>query len=172
VLVGFMGAGKTTAGRLLAERLGWPFLDLDDRIRRRERREIAEIFRDSGEAYFRKVETGALAAVLRELGRKPGCVLALGGGAFAQPDNVQMLRAFGAPVVFLDASLDELRRRCEHAGERRPLFPDANLFRQLYEARREGYMTADVRVDTTAKSPAQVAAEVASWLAPAAKEFR
>ncbi len=159
-----MGAGKTTVGRLLAERLGWRFLDLDDRIRQREGREIAEIFRDSGEPHFRQVESETLGVVLGEIERRPGRVLALGGGAFVQEENASRLRAFGAPVVFLDAPVEELRRRCQQAGEQRPLFRDQNQFRQLYEARREGYMAAEVRCDTAGKKPAQVAAEIVSLL--------
>jgi shikimate kinase len=164
VLVGFMGAGKTTVGQRLSRLLKWRFIDLDDRIREREGREIAAIFRDSGEPYFRRVETESLRAVLPELEQEPGCILALGGGAFVRPENVSLLREFGAPVVFLDASIEVLRRRCLRAAAKRPLFRDENQFRQLYEARRESYMAADVRLDTSAKRPAQVARELALLL--------
>jgi shikimate kinase len=175
ILVGFMGAGKTTAGRLLAERLGWDFVDLDDRIREHEGRSVPEIFGDRGEAHFRRVESECLEEVLRQnktevpstaLGMTGhrGLVLALGGGAFVQARNQELIRMEGVPVVFLDALSDVLYRRCIPQAGDRPLLADENQFRQLYESRREGYMTAEVRVDTTALTPGQVADEIASRL--------
>jgi shikimate kinase len=157
-LVGFMGAGKTTVGRMLAERLQLPFVDLDDRIGAREGRDIPAIFRESGEAYFRTVESECLQALLEE--GASGLILALGGGAFVQPNNAALLREFGFRTVFLDARVDELRQRCAEAGASRPLYSDANLFRQLYEARRGGYMAADVRVDTDGMTPQQVVEKI------------
>jgi shikimate kinase len=163
--VGFMGAGKTTVGGLVAQRLRCRFVDLDDRICRRERREIADIFRDSGEPYFRRVESECLRALVQEtaaaesLGLAP-LVIAVGGGAFVQPNNAALLREYGFKCVFLDASVEELRRRCASGGPERPLFHDENLFRQLYEARRSGYMAAEMRVDTGGKTPEQVVEEV------------
>ncbi len=179
ILVGFMGAGKTTVGRLLANGLGWKFIDLDDRIRQREGRGVPEIFRDSGEAYFRSVEAECLRELLaeqktqgpstrvksgRSLTEDGGLVLALGGGAFVQPRNAELIRQAGVPVVFLDASPPVLYRRCEPQAGERPLLADENQFRQLYESRREGYMRAGVRVDTTALTPAEAAKEIASRL--------
>ena len=163
ILVGFMGAGKTTVGHLLAERLGWEFVDLDDRIRERERRSVADIFRDSGEEYFRTIETQCLREVLATIPRE-GLVMALGGGAFVQSRNAELIASTNTPVVFLDASPAVLYRRCEPQVGQRPLLADPNQFRQLYESRRAGYMTAGVRVDTTALAPAEVAAEIASRL--------
>ena len=164
-LVGFMGAGKTTVGRLAAERLRCRFVDLDERICQREQREIADIFRDSGEAYFRRVERECLRALLQEAGAAGSLglaplVIAVGGGAFVQPDNAALLREHGFNAVFLDASVDELRRRCASGGPDRPLARDENLFRQLYEARRGAYMAAGIRVDTGGKTPEQVVEEV------------
>ncbi len=163
--VGFMGAGKTTVGRLLAQRLQGRFVDLDDRICQRERREIAAIFRDSGEPYFRRVESECLRSLVQEaaatgsLGLAP-LVIAVGGGAFVQPGNAALLHEYGFNTVFLDASVEELRRRCASGGPERPLFHDENLFRQLYEARRGGYMAAGMCVDTGGKTPEQVVEEV------------
>lgn len=162
-LVGFMGAGKTTVGRLLAQRLQSPFIDLDDRICEREGRNIAEIFRQSGEEYFRRVESECLRDLTMETEAGASgmpLVIALGGGAFVRAENADMLRATGAPVIFLDASLEELRRRCAGAGAERPLYRDENQFRQLYEARRGGYMAADRRVETGGKTPEQVVEEL------------
>jgi len=163
-LIGFMGAGKTTVGHALAQRLGWRFLDLDDRIEQRQGRSIAEIFHDGGEAAFRRAESAALEELLDELRHSPPTVAALGGGAFVQEENARRLRATAWPVVFLDASVEELRRRCALAHSARPLFQEENRFRQLYEERRMRYMAVKLRVDTEAKSIDQVAAEVLACL--------
>jgi len=142
-----MGAGKTSVGRQLAQQLGWQFTDLDDVIQAREHRSIAEIFAEAGEPAFRQAETAALRTVLAQVVAGP-IVLAVGGGAFVQPENAIALRQAGIPVVFLDAPLEELRRRCAQDGLGRPLFRDENQFRQLYETRRQRYMEADLRVET------------------------
>lgn len=90
-LVGFMGAGKTSVGRALGAMLGWPFEDLDERIQKREGRSIENIFRESGEAAFRQAEHSALRELLSGPA-KSQCVVALGGGAFAQEENTALLR--------------------------------------------------------------------------------
>lgn len=159
-----MGAGKTTVGASLAERLHWPFIDLDDVIVARTSRSVPEIFRDEGEARFREHETAALREVIEErLPRRP-TVVALGGGAFVQLRNLRLIRAAKQPTVFLDADLPELRNRCAAQMDTRPLFRDENQFRQLYEARRSGYMKADLRVDTTGKRVDEIVNEVLSRL--------
>lgn len=167
-LVGFMGAGKTSVGRVLAERLGWDFEDLDDRIVQREGRTVAEIFQSSGEPFFRRAEQAALASVLEELRRGGSRVVALGGGAFVQLENAALLKASAAPTVFLDASVDELWRRCceqaEEAGTERPLLRNMQQFRQLYEARRKGYLQASRKVRTGGRGVDAIAAEIAKVL--------
>jgi shikimate kinase len=162
-LVGFMGAGKTSVGRELARRLRWRFVDLDDVIVAAERRSIAEIFRDAGEPAFRRAETAALRAVLRERGGD-GLVLALGGGAYVQPRNVELLQRAGVPVIFLDAAPEVLLERCAASGVERPLLRDTNQFRQLYAARRVRYMRAEVRIASGGRTLAQTAAEAERWL--------
>lgn len=158
-LVGFMGAGKTSVGRSLGLRLGWSFEDLDDRIQARAGHSITEIFRDSGEAEFRRLESAALQELVRELSSGPR-VVALGGGAFAQPENAALLESAGAQVIFLDGPAEELFRRCEQEQRERPLLQDANQFRKLYEQRRSSYLKAECQVDTTGKDIDQVVAEV------------
>jgi shikimate kinase len=162
-LVGFMGAGKTSVGRKLSARLGWDFEDLDERIQSLEGRPIAEIFRDSGEAEFRRAEHAALRQLLAELGSSPR-VVALGGGAFVQAANASLLEDYGVPVVFLDGLAEELFRRCEQENSERPLRHDTKQFRELYEQRRPFYLKAGWRVDTTGKDLDTIAAEVACSL--------
>jgi shikimate kinase len=162
-LVGFMGAGKTSVGRVLATALGWPFEDLDDRIELREQRSVEEIFRQSGENEFRRAEHEALRAVVAELG-STARIVALGGGAFVQPENGPLLDAAGVRLVFLDASPEELFRRCAQQVDKRPLRRDWEQFSQLYEKRRAHYLQAGLRIDTSGQSVETVAAEVARRL--------
>ena len=159
-----MGAGKSTVGAALARRLAWAFVDLDDVIVARAGKSVPEIFAAEGEARFREYETEALNEVIeRRVNEKP-TVLALGGGCFVQPRNLILIRNSKHPTVFLDADLPELRKRCAEQKGTRPLFRDENQFRQLYEARRNGYMEADLRVDTVGKTVDQIVNEVFSRL--------
>src|SRR5437899_10064567 len=159
-LVGFMGAGKSSVGRALSQRLGWGFEDLDDRVQAREGRSIGQIFRESGEAEFRHAEADALRELIGELESSPR-VVGLGGGAFVQAENAALLAQTQAPIVFLDAPVDELFRRCQQEQVERPLRQDRERFHQLYETRRPRYMTGTLRVDTAGKSVDEVAAEIA-----------
>ena len=132
-LVGFMGAGKSSVGRALGQRLNWVFEDLDDRIEAREGRTVAEIFRDSGESEFRRVEHAALEHALGELRGGAAKVIALGGGAFVQNENAALLKACGVPIVFLEAPVEELWQRCctqaSESGAERPLLSSLEQFR-------------------------------------------
>lgn len=165
ILIGFMGAGKTSVGRAMGKLLGWAFEDLDERIELRERRAVAEIFRDSGEAAFRKAEHVALKELLKELRSVPEKVVALGGGAFVPARNTALIEAAGVPTVFLDASVEELWQRCgeqaERQGVERPLLSGyVEKFRELYEGRRPHYLKARHRQETGGKKVAAIAAEV------------
>jgi shikimate kinase len=159
VLIGFMGAGKSTVGRTLARRLGWTFVDLDRWIERHEGRKIAQIFEAEGEAAFRAMESVALATVVKE--RSGPQVLAVGGGTWVQPANAAMLKAEQATVVFLDASPEELHARCSAKKKTRPLLQDEEQFRKLYTSRLDSYMQADMRVETGGRSVVAVAHELA-----------
>jgi shikimate kinase len=109
VLTGFMGAGKTSVGRLLAEQLGWEFLDLDTHLEARAGASIANLFATHGEPHFRRLESSALA---NALGRR-STVLALGGGTPEQLTNRLLLEQTPATaVVFLDAPFETLFDRC------------------------------------------------------------
>lgn len=159
-----MGAGKTSVGRVLARKLRWRFIDLDDCVEAREGRKIAEIFQQQGEGAFRKAESAALAELLRDLNPDQPAVVALGGGAYVQPHNASAIRASNSKVVFLDAPVEELRQRCVAKGGVRPLFEDEQRFRKLYRERREHYRNADLQVGTAGKSLYAVAREIISLL--------
>lgn len=167
ILVGFMGAGKTSVGRALGQRLNWIFEDLDDRIVRREGRTIPEIFRDSGESEFRRIEHEALRDLVCELAGNSR-IVALGGGAFAQEKNTALLSALRLPVLFLDAPVEELWERCclqaSQAGIERPLLRRLEEFRKLYDERRRSYTKAVFTIQTSDRSVDEIAAEIVQTL--------
>ena len=165
VLVGFMGAGKTSVGRALARILQWQFEDLDDRIECRERRRVEQIFRESGESAFRDAETAALKELLAESQRGSPAVVALGGGAFAQPGNVKLIQAAGVSSVYLHAPVEELWRRCcNQRGHQRPLARTFDQFRQLFRAREGFYVRASLCQPTDGKTVRELAHELARKL--------
>ncbi len=160
-LLGFMGSGKTTVGRHLAELIERPFEDLDSRIESAAGRTIADIFSKDGEAAFRRQETRALAALLAEM--RSGSVVALGGGTFVQDENERLLKNSGGLTIFLECPVEELVARCGGL-DHRPLFKDAADFRQLYERRLPAYRRADWTVSTSSSTPLEAAQAIAAKL--------
>lgn len=171
-LIGFMGAGKSSVGRALARRLGWSFRDLDEVIERRQGKSVAAIFGEDGEEGFRRAESAALEDLLNGSATDGNLVVALGGGAFVQPQNRGVLERSGAITVLLEAPLEELRRRCTREGDTRPLAREEGRFAQLFAARRAAYERAQVRVDTMNKPVEQVAAEIEHMVAAAKPEVK
>lgn len=159
-LVGFMGSGKNTVGQELARRLAWDFVDLDARIEIREQQTIPEIFRLRGESAFRSAETDALRDLTNSLGRDS--VISLGGGAFVEEANRELLRRW--PSVFLDAPISELWQRClqQEAGDgsTRPLRGDFEQFARLHEGRIPSYRQASTVVETSGKDLAGICLEI------------
>ena len=143
VLVGFMGSGKTTVGRIVARRLGYGFEDMDRRIVQTAGRSIATIFREDGEEAFRALER----ETARELTQGIRCVIASGGGAFAQPDTRAILKE-GAVTVWLRCDLDVLLSRLPSDGSR-PLAGNRDIMRALLAEREASYSMADATVDAT-----------------------
>jgi shikimate kinase / 3-dehydroquinate synthase len=158
VLVGFMGAGKTTVGRLLAAELGLRFADSDQVIEQRRGRSVREIFAEDGEAAFRAAEH----EVLAELMRGPEAVVAVGGGAVENQASRRLLRA--ARVIYLQVGYDEAMRRVGgDAG--RPLLRRPDLG-DVYRRRLGIYESVATLTVTTAGRPADaVCLEVIGWLA-------
>lgn len=150
-----MGSGKTTVGWLLAQQLGWPFIDLDAVIEAGQGSTIRRIFETSGELFFRQLERAALT----EISKTEPAVVALGGGTFAQPANVDFIRETGGSTVWLDCSVDVLRVRCAGMDDR-PLFRDPESFARLLEERLPYYRMADYRVSTDGRKPEEVVEQI------------
>jgi shikimate kinase len=147
-LIGFMASGKTTVGRLLAERLDWTFVDLDEVIEGAAGKTVAEIFAAEGEAGFRKRETDAV----REVARRRKTVVATGGGAPCREANIAAMLDAGR-VYWLDVTAEKAVARAGTTSGR-PLLDNATdpltAARKLLEARRPFYERAHARLDTEA----------------------
>jgi len=156
-LVGFMGTGKTVVGRCLAEKLKLQFIDLDGIIEAKEKREIKEIFASDGEAYFRLKEKEAV----EEVSRKKNIVLAAGGGAIVDPENLKKLKESGA-IICLSCSPEVIFKRVSSKGKR-PLLnvsdPEKEI-KELLKKRAGFYAQADFNIDTSSKSIEEVALEI------------
>ena len=162
VLIGYRATGKTTLARLLAERLQWEWIDADVEIERRAGKSIARIFAEDGEPAFRDLE----AEVIADLCRRQRLVLATGGGAPMRPESRLAMRAAGR-VVWLKARPETIHARMTGdatTAARRPDLTDKGGLQEVLDlmTRREPVYreSAHLEVDTEAKSPDQIAAEI------------
>lgn len=164
VLVGMMGAGKTTVGRSVASRLGVDFVDTDDLVETRAGKSVRDIFASDGEAAFRTLESQVLAESLKS---PVDVVVAAAGGTVLSESNRAALREHADVVVWLDADVSALGERASR-GAHRPLL-DGDVEDRLMTLdgeRRVLYQSvADVRLDTTGKGIAEVVQEVVAALA-------
>ena len=163
ILIGFMAAGKTTAGQLLAERLGWQFVDVDEEIVRRCGQTVPEIFQEHGESAFRARE----ARLFDELRAAQRTVIAPGGGWVTTPAALDDLPA-GTAVVWLRVTAEEAVRRATAGGAQRPLLagPDPlERARTLMNEREALYRRAHFTIDVDGLTPDDVASEIAQRLA-------
>ncbi|MCA9951440.1 MAG: shikimate kinase, partial [Anaerolineales bacterium] len=161
ILTGFMGTGKTTVGRLLAERLNRQFVDSDELIVARNGRSIADIFSTEGESFFRDLES----QITQELAAKRGMVIATGGRLMLDPHNAELLSATGA-VFCLTADPEQILARVASDDTRRPLLAGPNPawhIRQLLHERAKDYGRFP-QIMTSGKSAAAVAAEIIALL--------
>ena len=157
VLIGFMGAGKTTVGRLVAAKLGLPFADSDQVIEQRTGRQIRRIFAEDGEPAFRDLEHSVIAALLAS----QDTVLALGGGAPSHPVTRSLLA--GLPVVYLRVSFAEAMSRVGD-DKGRPMLARPDI-RSLHAQREPLYASiATLTIDTDPLSPPDIALKVLEGL--------
>jgi shikimate kinase len=156
-LVGFMGTGKTTVGKILAGMLGLTFVDVDDEVEKEQGVSISHIFSELGEQYFRLLERDKIAA----LSAMDGLVISAGGGAVLDMRNVENLKR-GGPVICLSASPEVILKRVGGTNTR-PLLQVADPLGKVVEllaAREPHYKKADITIDTSNLSPEQVAKEI------------
>ncbi len=156
-LVGFMGTGKTTVGRQVAERMGLSFVDLDERIEQTSGMGVSEIFAREGEDGFRRRES----QTLEELIEKPEpVVVATGGGAFTVEANRLLMKSAGV-VVWLDVPIGEILARIERIESfERPLWKTPEEVRALHERRQGSYRKAHHRLALDGAGPSEAAARL------------
>lgn len=160
VLVGFMGSGKSTVGKILSEKLSVPFVDLDSVVVERAGMSIPEIFRKKGESEFRKIEREAL---ISELLKEGSFVLSTGGGAPAYSDNMEIINRF-ALSFFLYADFETLYGRISEDRNRPLTALKKEELERLYTDRLPFYKKARFTVNTEGKTPEEVAEEIISLL--------
>jgi shikimate kinase len=153
VLTGFMGSGKSTVGPLVARRLGWRFVDVDDVIEAEAGIPIAEIFARHGEAAFRDQEHATIA----RLAAGDALVLALGGGAIERPETRDLLlNAPGTLLIHLEVELATTLARCQGTEGTRPVLADRANLAARYQRRLPLYRAAHVSIPVDALPPEQV----------------
>ena len=163
ILTGFMGTGKTSLGKLLATRLGRPFVDIDKKIEDEARLSIPKIFERFGEAHFRELERAAV----KDLCERRGLVIATGGGTIKDEENLQLLKSSGV-MICLTTEPEEIFKRTARRGERPVLDGGGNerleTIKKLLAERKKFYDRADYQVDTTNWSPIQIIDDICKHL--------
>lgn len=164
VLIGFMGTGKTSTGRMLAARLGAAFIDMDQRIEEEMGMSIPAIFEKKGESFFRSREK----QLVKRLSARRNAVISTGGGTVKDPENVAMLHRDGV-IICLSASIDAVLERTGRRGQR-PVLDRADqgdrreAVEKLMDEREALYKQADFTVDTSELSPLQVVETILRYL--------
>jgi len=167
ILTGFMGTGKTSLGKLLATKLGRPFVDIDKKIEAEQKLSIPKIFERFGEEHFRALEKSAV----KELSERRGLVIATGGGTIKDEENLQLLKNSGV-LICLTTEPEEIFNRTARRGERPVLDGGGDerlaTIKKLLAERKKFYDRADYQVDTTEWSPLQIIDDICKYL----RQFR
>ena len=166
ILIGFRGTGKTTIGKMLAQRLGKEFVDADEYLERKEGKTIKEVFAEGGEKLFREIET----QIIAELCLSDNRVVATGGGAILREENVRALKKSGI-IILLEADTDTIYKRIHRnttTEQRRPSLTNRNAYEEieyLLEYRKPLYdRTADFVINTTSMSATDAANKIVTFL--------
>ncbi|MGB5288963.1 MAG: shikimate kinase [Ignavibacteriaceae bacterium] len=168
-LTGFMAAGKSTIGPILANTLGWKFFDLDKEVEKKEGMKIVELFEQKGEEYFRKSET----EILKELSDKIEVIISLGGGAIASDENFKIIKSSGK-VIYLKSSPEMAYKRLRFKRDR-PAFifegedvPSKEQFlariHQLLDSRKKYYEQCDFIIDTDSQTVGKTVDVLAKYI--------
>lgn len=159
VLTGFMGTGKTETGIILARSTGRLFIDTDKLVEEEAGKSVADIFKESGEEYFRELERSALKSL--NCYKSGSLVVSTGGGAVIRKENREILKKSGI-IVNLTASVDDIIARTSETGSR-PLLDvqkPGERIRKLLQERREAYSDCHISIDTTGLTPLKVAEKI------------
>jgi len=159
VLIGFMGTGKSTVGKRLAQSLAWDFVDTDCVIGEVTNLSVTEIFRRYGETRFRSEER----IVVTRLSQQDQLVIATGGGTVVDPLNLEALAGKGI-IIGLHASMEVIVSRIGHKNDRPLLKGTKEAIEKLWSERQDCYAQADFTVDTTQKDIDEVVSEILAWL--------
>lgn len=146
IITGYMASGKSTVGRCLAEKLGMSFLDTDEYIEKKQKRKISDIFFESGEAFFRKLENECA----RALNTEDNTVIATGGGFVLNPENIALMKKNGI-IVNLETNADVIADRLAESRKTRPLMSSSSVGQILeeFEKRKSFYDNCDIKIKLT-----------------------
>lgn len=161
-LTGFMGAGKSTIGKMLAQRIGYRFYDTDHLVMRGFGKPVSRIFEENGEESFRKAEM----LVLKELAGRSKVVVSTGGGTLVRDEPFRLARETGM-LIYLRAPVSDLYERVIFSPKDRPVVDvpeDERLFHERFEERRQYYERSDLTVDTINRKPDDVVREIIDGL--------
>jgi shikimate kinase len=175
-LTGFMAAGKSTIGPILANTLGWEFYDLDKEVEKKEGMKIIELFNQKGEEYFRKSET----EILKELSGRNEVIISLGGGAIASDKNFRIIKSSGK-IIYLKSSPEIVYKRLRFKRDR-PAFifegeelPSEEQFlkriNELLDARKKYYEQCDYVIDTDSQKVGKTVDIIAKYITKDLSEF-
>ena len=154
VFIGFMGVGKTTIGKLVADKLGREFIDIDEEIEKEYAMKVSDIFEKIGEEAFREKEKSVITSLCEQKGK----VLSLGGGAFLQED-IRKVCLSSSFVILLDLSFDKWKERIDLIIDSRPVLQGKSLseMEELFYKRQEVYAKHHLNVNTDDQSPKEIA---------------
>ncbi|MFJ7724951.1 shikimate kinase [Neobacillus sp. NPDC097160] len=154
VFIGFMGVGKTTIGKLVAEKLGRKFIDVDEEIEKHYDMKVSEIFEKIGEKAFRDKEKSVITSLCEQKGK----ILSLGGGAFLQED-IRKVCLSSSFVIFLDLSFEKWKERISLIIDSRPVMQGKSLaeMEELFIKRQEVYAKHHLKVNTDDQAPEEIA---------------